>query len=283
MARPTRLRENIAAWATGTTVTPAEFDAFDERCYHCFGELGGVFAIESDITLGTSNPAYTFTFSADVDFTGAATFDADNLHALNPSFSGTVAVDGSVTATNVASDDISATGDLVSSGAAIFNGSFTVAVYTDYINAEAPSLLTGWAHETGLGSAKFYQTLEGNQQVWHVVLPTFATITEVGVMLCGAGGHGGLPENMPQVKLYRHVRATGANTLIFSEDDSSGSTVVYDAVHELVKTGLTEACSEANEYVIRVCGESGANYVAGLTSWGLRLKYSATKIFQYAT
>lgn len=90
--------------------------------------------------------------------------------------------------------------------------------------------------------------------------PHGSTLTAVSVSIL-PDSHGSLPQNMPNLKVYKVNPVTGANTQIGSTQvDPSGSTPVYDVAHLITVSGLSEVIDRATyAYYVDLTAESGTN------------------------
>jgi hypothetical protein len=108
------------------------------------------------------------------------------------------------------------------------------------------------------------------------VLPKSGVLTQLELFFAGAPGHaafpGGAPATMPKLSLWRkHAQTAGAATSLGTATDASATEAIYEGVHGLSITGLTEAISHSsdNRYYLTFEGETGANSIVGLILLGM--------------
>jgi hypothetical protein len=73
--------------------------------------------------------------------------------------------------------------------------------------------------------------------------------------------HANLPGTMPKFRLFKIDGVTGASTTLFTKTDPSGSTVAYNAAHNVTQTlGTPEVIDHVGHvYVLQFNGESGTD------------------------
>jgi len=116
------------------------------------------------------------------------------------------------------------------------------------------------------GSRYIYQddvTSASSAELPFVCLPHVGTLTELNVIVTGAGGHGALPATIPNVSLYRDVGAA-VGVLVATANDPSPAVGAYESAHLITLTGFSESVSPNNLYRLIILGEAGANAVVGL-------------------
>lgn len=108
-----------------------------------------------------------------------------------------------------------------------------------------------------------------------LLLPHGATLTQVYVRVLPSAGHGGLPGTMPVVSVIRH--AMPAHTSLGSATDNSANVGAYEAVHNISVSGLSVSVDRSlYRYSVRLAGESGANFVAGMQAFAVVCTYTIT-------
>lgn len=109
-------------------------------------------------------------------------------------------------------------------------------------------------------------------------VPNGSTLDEVSVEVSGAGGHAGLPGTMPAIIVQQH--SLGANAAVgTSQSDTSGGTGAYQTPHYITKTGLAHSVNRVtNRYFVQLTSESGANALAGLSVFGVLVKFTVTSM-----
>ena len=91
--------------------------------------------------------------------------------------------------------------------------------------------------------------------------PRAGTLTALAAILLGdPGTHAGLPGTMPTLTLFRQS-GTGAPVSVATVTDTSASVAVYEAVHLLSLTGISETLDTTSptRYYAYITGEAGAN------------------------
>lgn len=108
--------------------------------------------------------------------------------------------------------------------------------------------------------------------------PKSCTLTSITATLAGASGHGGLPATMPKVTLMRQdTGSLSAPTSVATATDTSGSVGVYEAIHTVSLTGLSEvlAFDSGSRYYLKIEGEASTNAIAGLALLNLEGEVTA--------
>jgi hypothetical protein len=113
-----------------------------------------------------------------------------------------------------------------------------------------------------------------NPLIFPLRVPNGATLTSVQVGIIPTGGHGGAP-TMPAVQIGYSTSA-GFTTLGTTVDPTVFGS--YEVAHEFGPTGLSHVVDRsARRYVAIVVGETGANYVAGLSVMCVKCTYTITE------
>lgn len=106
-----------------------------------------------------------------------------------------------------------------------------------------------------------------------LLLPHGAVLTSVSVRVVAETGHGALPATMPAIHLIRH--ASPAHTSLGSASDSSGTPGAYESTHNITISGLSVTVDRTlYRYSVRLSGEAGANFVAGLQAFTVSCTYT---------
>lgn len=128
-------------------------------------------------------------------------------------------------------------------------------------------------------------TTVGTIYLWLDNLIDAGTLTAVHVRIKGPSGHGafpgGAPQFMPTVRVWRGDPTLGTETALGSvATDSSASAGVYEAVHDVSVTGLTEVISETDtkHYYISITSEGGTNVILGTEIHGVRTAQTVTQL-----
>lgn len=110
--------------------------------------------------------------------------------------------------------------------------------------------------------------------IWPLRVPHGATLTNVDVALDAAGGHGGAP-TMPSVEVG-YISTLGFVSLASKTDATS--LVSYQLFHAFGIDPISHTVDRSNRrYVAIITGESGGNYVAGLTIYYVTCTYTITE------
>jgi hypothetical protein len=113
-----------------------------------------------------------------------------------------------------------------------------------------------------------------NPLVFPLRIPHGATLTSVQVGIIPTGGHGGAP-TMPTVQIGYSATAGFTSLGTTSDPTAFGS---YQVAHDFGPTGLSHVVDRSTRrYVAIVVGETGANYVAGLSVMCVKCTYTITE------
>lgn len=106
-----------------------------------------------------------------------------------------------------------------------------------------------------------------------LLLPHGAVLTSVSVAVLPSGGHGALPATMPVLHVIRH--ASPAHTSLGNASDSSADVSAYEATHSITVSGLSVTVDRTlHRHSVRLTGEAGANFAAGLTAYSVTCVYT---------
>jgi len=114
-----------------------------------------------------------------------------------------------------------------------------------------------------------------------LTLPHGATLTEITLYHKGNAGHGAFPggaPTMPVITLLRKVAATGVETTVGTFTDASATAGAYEVIHAITLTGLSEVVDRTQQYILKLLGEGGANFIAGETFYCATATFSASQI-----
>lgn len=313
MAHFVRLRPS-GFWTISTTVSPAEFEAFDERQFKSInGDDGGTWAPSSQIVLGGAGLRVTGPSRLDnatrIDVSGFFNLGAAS---VTEQVAGGIAVFyGEVQIKDAAASLDFVNGALLAvdttaappvieaelrmeSGADVRLGPSSEIKTT---NARTNSMFiplhivrrfptagisfanmfpVDWGYAMVDGTVGQAGTTTNTEWVVFAVpmLPPSATITQVQMVTAPNLLHSALPEQMPQIRLVRYT-ATGARTVVGTQADTSASTAAYETQH--TTTLATTETAAGRWYVIEICGEYGANSVTGMQLDSVILTYTTTR------
>lgn len=106
--------------------------------------------------------------------------------------------------------------------------------------------------------------------------PDGATLTGATVRINPAGGHGALPATMPALRVVRRALATDTVTTLGAQKvDASGNVAAYEPAHELSVDAFSSVVDRATyAYELRIRGEGGTNFVAGLEASCARITFT---------
>ena len=102
-----------------------------------------------------------------------------------------------------------------------------------------------------------------------------AQLVGARLWLTGAGGHAALPATMPHLYVVK-VKGDGTTSSLGDTVDASGTTAVYQAIHQInVSFSMDGALDESAgvRYVLHLIGEGGANFVAGMRVESAALRF----------
>jgi hypothetical protein len=108
-------------------------------------------------------------------------------------------------------------------------------------------------------------------------VPDGASITKYGVSITPVGGHGGLPAQLPRLRLYKKSFSSGTLTLIDEVTDPSASLPAYETHHTITKTLATPEPVDHSlvGYFLVFIHESSTNAIdAGLIVHCARVSWS---------
>ncbi len=133
--------------------------------------------------------------------------------------------------------------------------------------------------DTAAGASWYVvQAVTGKTLTIDVELPDGCVVNEFHAILDGAPAHGALPGAMPSVALVKTDFTSGSvlvPTIVSTQTDTSASVAAYELAHTVSKTGLTETVTRStHRYFIAITGEGGANFVAGLAVYAVKVVYT---------
>lgn len=265
------------AWGLLTSVSPAEFETFDQRQFEAInGDQGGTWAPAAVIQIGGAGIRLdtwlvgNWVAVGNPQFTGVATFNTAPIFNPPPTFNGGLHVHGG-TALFDAGVPVSAAGS-----AAAFQ-SVTVTDSTGYRYSATetfatkipliPALADGWSSDANGLFIQDTVTLT-RYLLLPILIPAGATITAVHVWVDGNGGiasHALIPgpAELPTIELVRRTWPDVAPAVVATASDLSADLAHYEALHTIDLNALTESVSSRSNYWLRVRGEQGANSVPG--------------------
>lgn len=300
MSNNVRVRP-VGFWTFNSNVSPAEFELIDAQLAASVAGSGGTYAPTTLLTIGGSGMDVTGTFTAsDVntfDVTGSVLIKLGATLTLignqvvnsgaivgwtNGSF---LTVQTGATLTTNAGSTCAFNGDATIAGAWIINNNITLNSPFG-VNYDAPRSFsegctgplyvdtTKWQPDTTLPftwpmraeqTASINAAAPNEYLSYELVLPPNATLVSVSVWVAPKVGHAGLPANRPQLRVELYNPGVPTGTTLGLAVHSTGVLATYET-----RTLLTVTCPPATvvtasqRVLVYVCGEGGANFLAGL-------------------
>jgi hypothetical protein len=124
----------------------------------------------------------------------------------------------------------------------------------------------------------------GSGDTWYsgLDLPHGQVITEISVRLDPANV-GALPGTMPAIAITKFNRATGATTTFGTGTDTSASSVIYSALHDMTISGMSETIDRSTyHYYLGVVGSSGATPANDINMIGATATITCTSLGAWA-
>lgn len=169
-------------------------------------------------------------------------------------------------ATKVAKAGDTMTGALTTTGVTISNTSNTISLASRSVTRSGWKVLDyddpGWAVGPDGGLQTGVNTAVG--ATIEIDVPNNAVLTSIAISYTGAGGHAGLPANMPSIEVFKQSVASGEQSM-GTGTDTSVDVAAYQATHLITATvGAFATVDRTNaRYYVKVESESGANALSG--------------------
>lgn len=115
---------------------------------------------------------------------------------------------------------------------------------------------------------------------WEITPPAGSVLDVVIVGLQGQAGHGGVPGAKPVVQVISTDVFSGAPvvTVLGTANDISVGVGGYEAFHLIQVGPLAHTVTATEHLTVYLTGESGANAIVGLKSWGGYFDISVTSV-----
>lgn len=171
-------------------------------------------------------------------------------------------------------------GALTTTNVVISNASNSVTIASRSVTRSTDNVINSDGAEwIPTATGRFINDVVGKTITVPLDLPHGTTLTSASVTYVGAGGHVGLPAVKPNVTIYKTHLGTGTDTAVSSTDDTSATTVDFQAVHTFGPTGLTEVVDRTTyRYNAAITSEAGANSLVGGVYFGTRYTCTVTRL-----
>lgn len=299
-------RAKPPGWGVGDKLTSAEQNQVDLNTTYALDKRAGqTDTLASNVTV-TGETTFnnrvhinaTLDVAGDANFGAGTTVNANSLTAVSAAVSGAATVSGTLQVSGTLTGSLTLTtprtvekiiparpSHVSTSGGVIAGTALGAGIVFGVMATNTVKISTGYCETQAVDATdRRVYMLDANAH-----FPDGATLVSATLYYRPASGHGALPANFPALSITRASNTAGVEEFLLSTSagwaiDTAASVAAYEAPRSLVFTPNQNATIDRDvySYMIRLADEGGANAVANLKFYSVKLTFSVPELIAAA-